>query len=89
MLDSRSSGPLQTSVIGRKPLTLSLLESASTFQVKSWAVSPELYPTELKPETLALIEKAVQSAVAAWGSRQVSRPGRKSRVVSERQVAPF
>lgn len=62
-------------IFNRRRASDTLHELRPSMQVKSWAVSPELYPTELKSETVALIDKAVQSAIVAWGSRQVRKQG--------------
>lgn len=40
-------------------------------QMKTWAVSPKLFPCDLSAEGKQLAEDAVSSAVAAWGERQV------------------
>ncbi len=40
--------------------------------MRSWAVSSSLFPCELSEATQAKAKKAVESAVAAWGVRQLS-----------------
>lgn len=41
-------------------------------RVRSWAVSSSLFPCELSEATQAKAKKAVESAVAAWGVRQLT-----------------
>ncbi|KAL6782036.1 SECA1 [Auxenochlorella protothecoides x Auxenochlorella symbiontica] len=79
---------LMPQVVSQVDLAGTAPSARSKAKVKSWAVSPELYPTKLKPETLALIEKAVESAVAAWGSRQLEALDAEDRLAYACEKAP-
>lgn len=68
------------------------MEGASKAQrvnkIKSWAVNPGLFPSELSPEAKALCSDAVSSAVKAWGARQLEELEAEDRLAFACEKAP-
>lgn len=57
-------------------------------QIKSWAVSPDLFPCELDQATAGLLEQGVAAAVAAWGERQLTELEAEERLAVACEKAP-
>lgn len=56
--------------------------------VKSWAVSPDLYPCELSIEAQEMAKKAVETAAKAWGERQLEDLDAEERLAIACEKAP-
>ena len=63
-------------------------KAAKARKVKTWSVSPKLYPCELTPEAGGLAAAAVAAAVGAWGQRQLEELEAEERLAYACEKAP-
>lgn len=57
-------------------------------KVKTWKVSPQIYPTELSPETLKALKAAVDYAVKEYGERSLPELEAEDRLAVAAEKAP-
>lgn len=57
-------------------------------KVKTWKVSPQIYPTELSPETLKNLKAAVDFAVKEYGERSLMELDAEDRLAVAAEKAP-
>lgn len=57
-------------------------------KVKTWKVSPQIFPTELSPNTEEMLKKAVDFAVATYGERSLEELEAEDKVAIAAEKAP-
>ena len=57
-------------------------------QMKTWKVSPDLFPVELSSATQSAATAAVEAAVAMWGERAISELEAEDRLAFACEKAP-
>jgi preprotein translocase subunit SecA len=57
-------------------------------KVKTWKVSPQIFPTDLSPETQRMLKDAVDFAVQQWGERSLPELEAEDRVATAAEKAP-
>jgi preprotein translocase subunit SecA len=57
-------------------------------KVKTWRVSPDIFPVELSPSTEALLKEAVDVAVKQYGERSLSELDAEDKVATAAEKAP-
>ena len=57
-------------------------------KVKTWKVSPDIFPTELSPETEELLRKTVDYAVQEYGDRAMTELAAEDKVAIAAEKAP-
>ena len=57
-------------------------------QIRTWKVSPDLFPVDLSPAAQSAATAAVEAAVAAWGERAISELEAEDRLAFACEKAP-
>jgi preprotein translocase subunit SecA len=57
-------------------------------KVKSWKASPQIYPTELSPESEQMLKEAVNTAIQQYGERSLPELEAEERVAVAAEKAP-
>jgi len=65
-----------------------LTHHTSSPQIRTWKVSPELFPVDLSPAVQSAATAAVEAAVAAWGERAISELEAEDRLAFACEKAP-
>lgn len=56
--------------------------------MRSWKVSPELFPCDLTESSMALAKEAVKKAVETWGERSLTALEAENRLAFACEKAP-